>query len=98
MKREDTQISRNSSVKYHTLEYSQRTGAVAMIQKRKLDWRQRRRKRRCESARTYVRFFCRSFANVSGAAVLLPQCSRSSLSRLPLPAAIVASPGSSADL
>jgi len=47
---------------------------------------------------TYVRFFCRSFASVFEVVVLLPQCSRSSLSRLLSPAAIAASPGSSADL
>lgn len=47
---------------------------------------------------TYVKFACRSFASVSGAVARLPQCSRSSLSRPPSPAATVASPGSSADL
>lgn len=69
---------------------------VATARRGKPDWG--RKRRMCESARTYVRFSCRSFASVFGAAALLPQCSRSSLSRLPSPAAIVASPGSSADL
>lgn len=78
------------------LEYSQRTGAMATIRRCQPRWRQGRKI--CESARTYVRFSCCSFASVSGAAVILPQCSRSSLSHLPSPAAIVASPGSSADL
>lgn len=51
-----------------------------------------------EKARTYVKFSCCSFASVSAATVLLPQCSRNSLSRLPSPAVTAASPRSSADL
>jgi len=98
MKREDTQISRKSSVKYHTLEYSQRTGAVTMIQRTQIGLQTEKKKKMWKCTWTYVRFFCRSFASVSEAVVLLPQCSRSSLSRLLLPAAIVASPRSSADL
>jgi len=81
---EKSQISRKSSA-FSTI-----------IRRRKPSWS--RGRKMCESARTYVRFSCRSFASVSGAAVLLPQCSRSSLSRPPSPAAIVVSPGSSADL
>lgn len=96
VKREDIDSVRKSSVKERTLEHSQRIPGgddwktQTMLETGKENVR--------KSARTYVRFSCRSFASVSGAAVLLPQCSRSSLSRLPSPAAIAASLGSSAGL
>lgn len=48
--------------------------------------------------KTYGKLSFRFSASESGAVALPPLCSRSSLSRLPSPAAIVASPGSSVDL
>lgn len=59
---------------------------------------------RCEevkslrSEKTYGKLSFRFSASESEVVALPPLCSRSSLSRLPSPAAIVASPGSSVDL